>query len=107
MRALLVLVLVVLMTPAIHGVQVVVHLVADGHLGHDADESHRDDLGACEHDCTPLSHQCRCHSAMSATTSVPWHATVATFTGSKLAPVTIDGLHDRLFEPPPLRPPIS
>ena len=63
--------LMVSLMPGLHEVaEVLEHLVHDGHLPHSeeheqlvADEAH-EAAADTEHGCTPVSHQCECHSSV-------------------------------------------
>jgi len=71
LRRLLSLYLMVSLLPGLHEVaEALEHVVHDGHLPHSAEheeladqEVHEADQDT-EHGCTPISHQCECHSSV-------------------------------------------
>lgn len=84
-------------------VETVMHAMVDG------DFSHHEDAEApetCEHSCTPLSHHCGCHVAMSAQAAARTESLASVHEVTTCAAIAIAQTDGRASGPPPQRPPI-
>ena len=103
MRLAVALLLAILVCPgATEVVEVAVHAMLHGE-GPDSGSETRD----CEHACTPLRHQCSCHSSMSAQVTL-WQARTVARGAVIISPFARSRRPvGRASEPPPLPPPIG
>lgn len=104
MRLIVALALLLVMSPGgTELVELTAHIIAHGDLPHHDDV----DDDCAEHTCTPLRHQCGCHSGMSAVTAArqpsPRLSSEAIVTSIEVTSIA----GSRASEPPPLRPPIG
>lgn len=85
-------------------IETAVHAMVDGDISHHEGAEAPD---TCEHSCTPLSHHCGCHVAMSAQPAARTDALSSIDHVTTCATIAFAQTDGRVSEPPPQRPPIA